>query len=297
MDRAAAVVVVVGASSGIGLSVVRAFAVRGDHLVLASRSAERLSDVAEQCLAGGAASALAVVTDVRDEASVDALLSRAVAEHGRVDVVVHAASVMAYGPVREVPAEVFRAVVDTAILGTFHVSRAALGAFGDRGHLVVVSSVLATIAAPDMSSYVTGKWGQAGLVRVLQIENRRPRQVHISLITPGSVNTPIYAQAANVTGRLPRPPIPVDPPEKVARAIVRCVVKPRPRVSTGLANPAMVFGFRALPGLFDALVRPLLRVFSLRRKGATPTTGNVFTPQPAGESEHGPWTSRWRHPL
>ena len=80
------VVVVTGASSGIGLSAARAFAARGARLVLASRSAERLTVVAAQCLADGAAGASVVVTDVADEQSAHNLIDGAVAEHGRVDV-------------------------------------------------------------------------------------------------------------------------------------------------------------------------------------------------------------------
>jgi NAD(P)-dependent dehydrogenase (short-subunit alcohol dehydrogenase family) len=286
------VVVVTGASSGIGLSSARAFAARGALLVLASRSADRLAVVAEQCLAEGAASARAVVTDVADERSAQDLIDTTLAAHGRVDVVVHSATVMAYGTIEELPAEIFAAVVNTAIQGTFFVARAALGAFRQqhRGHLVVVNSLLGAIAAPQMGAYVVAKWGQAGLVRVLQIETRDEPAIRISSVSPGGVNTPIYSQAANVTGRSARPPLPVDSPEKVAGAVLSCVDRGRARVSVGPANPLIVAGFRLLPRVYDALVTPLLHLASLTRTPpAPPSTGNVLHPRPEGEAEHGRW--------
>ncbi|MDQ1738494.1 MAG: hypothetical protein QOE53_146 [Pseudonocardiales bacterium] len=286
------VVVVTGASSGIGLSAARAFAARGARLVLASRSADRLATVAAQCLAEGAGGALVVVTDVAEERSAQNLVDTAVAAHGRVDVVVHSATVMAYGTIEELPPEIFAAVVDTAIQGTFFVARAALAVFRSqhRGHLVVVNSLLGAIAAPQMGAYVVAKWGQAGMLRVLQLETRDEPGILVSSVSPGGVNTPIYSQAANVTGRSARPPAPVDSPEKVARAILSCVDRRRARVSVGPANPLIVAGFRLLPKVYDALVTPLLHLASLSSRPATePSDGNVLQPQPGGEAEHGRW--------
>jgi short-subunit dehydrogenase len=130
------------------------------------------------------------------------------------------------------------------------------------------------------------------MLRVLQIETRDSPEILVSSVSPGGVNTPIYAQAANVTGRSARPPLPVDPPEKVARAIVSCVDRRRARVSVGPANPLIVAGFRLLPRVYDALVTPLLHLASLTlRPGTEPSTGNVLAPHPAGEAEHGRWSS------
>ena len=72
-----------------------------------------------------------------------------------------------------------------------------------------------------MSSYVTRKWAVQGLVRILQIEARQTPGVHVSLVSPGGVDTPVYLQAGSYAGVTGRPPPPVDPPEKVARAVVR----------------------------------------------------------------------------
>jgi NAD(P)-dependent dehydrogenase (short-subunit alcohol dehydrogenase family) len=292
------VCVVIGASSGIGLSTARELARRGEHLFLAARSEARLQTVAAQCRAEGAAAATVVVTDVGDEASVDALFTEVKAQHGRVDVVVHTATVMAYGTVEQVPSAIFTTVVDTAVNGTFFTARAALRMFRPqgRGTLVVVNSLLGSIAAPEMGAYATSKWGQAALIRTLQLETRNERNIRICSISPGGVNTPIYSQAANYTGRTAQPPPPIDAPEKVAATVVRCIDHPRSRVSLGIANPLIVTGFRILPQIYDALVTPLLHLASLTRKPTEPSTGNVLEPVAQGESEHGPWTGRWQFP-
>lgn len=292
----APVAIVTGASSGIGLATARELSRRKYRVVLASRSRARLEDAAAQCRADGAADVLVIVTDVGQEAAVDALFARTQAQFGRLDVVAHVATPMAYGTVEDLPTKLFTAVVDTAIHGTFYLSRAALRVFRPqrRGTLVIVSSLLASIAAPEMGAYATGKWGQAGLVRTLQIETRNDRDIKICSVAPGGVNTPIYTQAANVTGRSPRAPIPIDPPEKVARAIVACIDRPKKRVSVGLANRSIILAFRTLPQIYDAVVTPLLHLASLSRPGSTaPSDGNVFSPSEEGEAEHGPSPKRW----
>ena len=144
-----------------------------------------------------------------------------------------------------------------------------------------------------MSSYVAGKWGVHGLVRTLQIEARRTPGVDVSLVSPGGVDTPVYAQAGSYTGRVGRPPPPVDPPEKVARAVVRAIERPRREVSVGLANGLTVTGFRLLPGVFDVLVTPLMRWGGQSRQRVGPHPGNVLEPQPAGEAVHGQWGRHW----
>ena len=298
VQHSPAVVVVIGATSGIGLCVAYQLAERHDHLVLVAREASRLEKVAAQCRQRGATSVIVKAADTANEAAIDAVFDLTLVEHGRVDAVVHTAAVMAYGSVEAVPTEVFTTVVDTAIKGTFFTARAALRAFRPegRGTLVFVNSLLGSISTPQMSSYVTAKWGQAGLLRALQLELRDQPDIHVCSVSPGAVNTPIYSQAANVTGRTPNPPIPIDSPVKVARATVRCLDHPRARVSVGLANHLVVFGFRAAAPIYDRLVTPLLMFASLTKKPTEPSTGNVVEPNSDGESLYGPWTHKWKLP-
>lgn len=292
------VVVIAGASSGIGRATALACARRGDRLVLAARAREGLEAAERECRARGAET-LVVPTDVRDGAAVAALLRAAGTRFGRVDAVVHSVTVVAYGRFEDVPAEVFDRAVETTLTGAANVARSALATFreqGGSGRLVVVGSLLGKIATPYMSSYVAAKWGLQGLVRTLQVEARQTPGIGISLVSPGSVDTPVYSQAASYLGRGGRPPPPVDRPEKVARAVLRCLDRPRRDVSVGVANPVVIFGFRTLPPVYDRLVGPLMRLGGLSRERPEAHDGNVLVPRPAGEATHGRWGRHWLRP-
>lgn len=279
------VVLITGASSGIGRATARALARDGSQLVLASRSLQALEEVRGECEAEGAEVAL-VPTDVGNGAAVDSLFETAVARFGRVDAVVHSAAVVAYGRFDEVPAEVFDQVQSTNFLGTANVARTALRLFTEQqqGSLVVVGSLLGKISTPLLSSYVSGKWAVHALVRALQIEARGTPGIGVSLVSPGGVDTPIYVQSGSYTGRVGQPPPPVDAPEKVARAVVRAIDRPRRESSVGLANPLMVTGFRLLPGVFDFLAGPMMTWLALSSERVDANSGNVFAPAPGREA-------------
>ena len=287
------VALVVGASSGIGLASATAFALRGDAVVLVSRSGEALDAAEKACRAAGAGVVDVVVDDIADPGGAGRVVARTLDLHGRIDVVVHSATVMGYGTVEAMPAEVFDAVVDTAIHGTLHLAQAVVPVLRRQraGVFIGVNSLLGSITVPQMGAYSTAKWGQRAILRTLQQETRDERGVHVCIVSPGSVNTPVYDQAANYTGRATRPPIPVLSPDRVAAAIVRLADRPRRHVSVpvGPANPLIISAFRCLPSLYDRLVGPLFRLAALTRKTVPPTPGNVFEPAAAGERAYGRW--------
>ncbi|SNY71059.1 SDR family NAD(P)-dependent oxidoreductase [Paractinoplanes atraurantiacus] len=278
------VVVLTGASSGIGRAAALAFAQRGDRVVLAARGLPDLSAVAEE--SGG----LAIPADISDGASVDALAAAAVRAYGRIDVWVDTAAVMAYGKFEDLPPSVFDKVVTTDLLGAANVARAALRVFRAQGQgtLVLCSSLLAHVTVPYMSAYVTAKWGLRGLIRTLRQETRDAPGITVCTVAPGSVDTPIYQRAANYAGRAGSPPPPVAAPSKVAEAILRQVDKPRPEVSVGLANRLIEFGFVVLPPVYDALVTTMMRTFGLSRHKIEAHEGNVFHPAQDLEQASGP---------
>jgi short-subunit dehydrogenase len=130
-------------------------------------------------------------------------------------------------------------------------------------------------------------------VRTLQVEARGKPGVHVSLVSPGSVNTPIYDQAGSYTGRSGQPPPPVMSPEKVARVVVSALDKPGRDLPAGSLNKGMVAGFRLVPGVFDLLVGPMMRLLGRGRVGVEAHPGNVFEPQAAKEAVHGRWPNVW----
>ena len=201
------VLLVTGASSGIGRAVAERAAERGDALVLVARDPEALEAVAETCRARGAADVRVEPADVGDDDAVARVVAATVDHHGRLDAVVHSAGVVAYGRLEDVPAEVFDGVLRTNVLGAANLARHVLPVLRRQrgGHLVLVGSVLGDIAAPFMTAYVVSKWAIRSLGRQLALENRDLSGVHVSVVSPGGVDTPIYESAANYLG-LPGPP-------------------------------------------------------------------------------------------
>lgn len=272
------VALVVGASSGIGRSTAHLLSERGAILVLAARDRARLEAVADECRDAGAGVVTVAPLDVVDGDAVEQVVAATVERHGRIDLVVQSAAVMAYGAVEELPAAVFERVVDVAVKGTANVARAALPrmrAQPDGGTLVVVTSLLASVPVPMVGAYITSKWAQQGLARVLQLETRDAPDVHVCTVAPGAIDTPIYRHAARYGTGVPSPPPPVAPPERVAKAVVACLDRPRRMRNVGPVNRIVVTGFRLVPALYDALVGPLFR-WTFSDEGAHDTDGNVF---------------------
>ncbi len=286
-------VLITGASSGIGRATAMELAGRGARLVLVSRGRESLEETAAEARAAGAEAVVVCPADVTDEDAFRGAVQAAVERFGSLDVVVHAAQVMAYGRIEDVPKEVYEQVVDVAVHGTATVARIVLPVFRKQkaGHLVVVNSLLGNIATPLLGSYVTAKWGQLGLIRVLQQETRDEPGISVSAVQPGGVDTPIYFQAASWAGSTGRPPPPVYSPQRVARAVLSTMDKPRRVVQAGLFNPLITAAFRLAPGAFDVLVGPLLQRMAIANDDVAPTEGNVFESKPEGNATEGRWRS------
>ena len=286
-------VLITGASSGIGRATAVELAGRGARLVLVARGKESLEATAEEVRAAGADEVLIHPADVVDEDAIRAAVEDAVERFGRLDAVVHAAQVMAYGTIEEVPRRVFETVVEIAVHGTAVVARAVLPVFRRQGEgqLVVVNSLLGQIATPLLGSYVAAKWGQLGLVRVLQQETRDVPGISISILQPGGVDTPIYFQAASWAGSTGRPPPPVYSPERLGRRIVALLDRPRRQVQAGILNPLITAAFRLVPGVFDVLVGPMIQRLAIANDDVPPTEGNVFSSRPDGNAAEGRWRS------
>ncbi|MCW2736280.1 SDR family NAD(P)-dependent oxidoreductase [Nocardioides sp.] len=262
MSGSARVVLVTGASSGIGEAVVRQAAARGDHVVLLARGREALERVASDCERLGAASVLVAPADVGDDAEVATAVSAVIARHGRLDVVVSCAGVVAYGRIPDVPADVFDGVVTTNLLGPVNLVRHVLPLLRqqDAGSVVLVGSVIGHIGVPDMAAYVVSKWGVRGLVRQLRVDNRDRPGLRIGYVAPGGVDTPIYRQAATYGDSVGRPPFPVSSPERIARRVLEVADHPRRSGQVGIGNNVIRLGFTTLPWVYDRLVGPLFTV-------------------------------------
>jgi short-subunit dehydrogenase len=285
----APVVVITGASSGIGRATATLLARGGAKLVLAARRKEALETVAEECRALGG-EALVVPTDVRDESAVEQLAHGAIAAYGGFDVWINNAGVAMYAPFEEAPSEAFRQVLDTNLMGHVHGSRVALRHFRERerGVLIQVASALGLFAAPYMSAYVASKFAIVGLSSVLRQELRKLEHVHVCTVLPAAIDTPIYEQAANYTGKAVKPMSPVVSVERVARAIVHCVERPRRHVVVGFTGWLGTIGYRIAPALVEYVVGLRASRDHFQSRAEQANDGNVFEPG-ALRTKQGGW--------
>lgn len=292
-----AVVVITGASSGIGRATAHAFAKTGARLILAARSPETLQEVAAECAAYGA-QVITTPTYISNESQVVALMRSAVEAFGRIDVCVGNASVYSDGTFETTPPDVFRQIIETNLLGPIHTARAVLPYFRSqgRGTLIIIGSVYSKITSPYVSPYVTSKFGLLGFAEVLRQELRKAKDIHICLVLPATINTPIYQHAANYTGKHVHPlPPPVVSPHRVATVILRNSKRPRPVTVVGQIQQTIIPIHGLFPRLYDQCINPVMNLLALRKGPTAPSNGTVFTPDPSSNQITGNWrTSRTR---
>ncbi|MFI9152323.1 SDR family oxidoreductase [Streptomyces sp. NPDC053367] len=293
------VVVITGASSGIGRATAHAFARKGCAVVLASRRAEALEAVRQECERHRDAEALVVPTDVTDAAAVENLARRALQRFGRIDVWVNCAAVTVFGPFEETPLEDIRKVLDVNVMGYVHGARAALRVMRDQGSgtLVNVSSIVGVVSQPYTHAYGMSKHAVRALSSSLRQELRLDgaKCIHVCTVLPATIDTPLFEHAANYTGRKALAMPPVYSPERVARTILDLVRAPRREVVVGPMGRSMVLESRIMPGTVERMMARQVDKAHLSRKEPAPAGhGNLHVPASGTGAAHGGWGGRRR---
>jgi len=165
-------IVITGASDGIGAELARRLAAQGSHLVLAARGRERLEVVAGQCRTAGAASVLALPTDVSVVTECEALITRARTELGGIDVLLNNAGVSTHAPLEDaVDGELFERLLQVNLMGSVWCTRHALPALrASKGQLVAVCSLAGRLGLSRRSAYCASKFAQDGFFQALRSE-------------------------------------------------------------------------------------------------------------------------------
>ncbi len=250
------VVVVFGASSGIGRQTALRFAQRGARVVVAARGAAGLQSLVDEITRDGG-EATAITADVTDFAQVKAVADGAVARYGRLDTWVHAAAVAIYALFDSTTPEEFKQVIDVNLTGQAYGAMAALPHLKreGRGALIHISSVEGRRAYPYHSAYGASKHGVVALTEALRVELMHEHwPISVTNIMPASINTPFFNKARTKLGVKPAPPPPIYQPSLVADAILFAAEHPTRDLIVGGAGRVQDLSQKFAPGLLDALL-------------------------------------------
>ncbi len=247
--RDARVVVVTGASGGVGRATARLFGARGDKVALLARGEEGLDAAAAEV------DGLAIAVDVADAAAVDGAAARVERELGPIDVWVNDAFSSVFAPVTEVTAEEFRRITEVTYLGYVYGTKAALRRMlpRDRGAIVQVGSALAYRGIPLQAAYCGAKHAIQGFTESLRCELLHDgSHVRVTMVQLPAVNTPQFDWVLSRLPRKARPVPPIYQPELAARAIVFAADHPgRREFWVGGSTAATLLADRLVPGLLD----------------------------------------------
>ncbi|MBA2245730.1 MAG: SDR family NAD(P)-dependent oxidoreductase [Gemmatimonadetes bacterium] len=278
------VVVITGASSGIGRCAAQHLAARGARVVVTARRADALDSLVREIEAAGGV-ALAVPADVTREEELQAVARAALERFGRIDSWVNNASVYIQGRVADITLEEYRRILDVNLLGLISGTKCALEPMLRQGSGVIiqVSSIMGRRGAPWASAYSAAKAGIDGFCEALRVE-LWGKEIHVATFYPPTVDTPIYHNARGKFGTVPKPPPPVEDPAAAARIIAELAVNPRPvrtfgafgylylgitallptRLTDAFLHHASGFMLSDIPDTGDNLDRPLDEVPSIR---------------------------------
>lgn len=296
-ERRDRVVVVTGASAGVGRAVARAFGAQGAKVALLARTREALDEAAREIERAGG-EALVLPLDVADAAAVGAAADAVVARWGRIDVWVNDAMVSVLAPVKETKPEEYRRVTEVDYLGYVHGTMAALRHMlpRDRGHVIQIGSALVYRSIPLQSAYCASKAAIRGFTDSLRCELHHDRsRVKVTMVQLPAVNTP---QFEVVRSRMPNAPQPVPPiyqPEVIARAVLHVADHPVRELWVGWSTVKAIVGQWLIPGLLD---RYLGRVGYRAQQRPIRVRGRrqdaVDAPLPGDRGAHGDFDARSR---
>ncbi|MEW6733221.1 MAG: SDR family oxidoreductase [Acidobacteriota bacterium] len=254
------VVLITGASSGIGLAATHAFAREGAKLMLAARRAERLNSACEAARAAGA-QAHYQETDVSREADIAQLTDATMSRYGRIDILVNNAGYGHFLPLAQTTSEDLRRLMDVNFFGTFFMTRAVLPIMVKQrsGHIINISSVAGKRVFRNIGgAYNASKFAMQGLTEALRME-LRSTPIHVSAVCPVATVTEFFDLAERQTGKPAKLLGPLQTAEQVANAIIAVAHHPKPEVI--LIEPLRIlFALSALaPGFVDWLVTRFIK--------------------------------------
>jgi short-subunit dehydrogenase len=291
------VVVVTGASAGLGRATVREFARQGAKIGLLARGRDGLEATKKEVEAAGG-QALVLPTDVSDDVQVEAAASAVESELGPIDVWINNAMVSVFSPVSLMHAEEYRRVTEVTYLGYVFGTLAALKRMRprDRGTILQVGSALAYRSIPLQSAYCAAKHAVLGFTESLRTELMHDKShVYVSILEMPALNTPQFEWARSRMPHEPQPIPPIFQPEVGARAIVWAAHHRRRELLVGWSTvQAVVLGEKVAPEVGDRYLAR--RGYELQQtdEPAHERPDNLFAPLPGDHGAHGRFDDRAR---
>ncbi len=288
--KQAPVVMITGASAGIGRATAEAFGHSGARIGLIARGRERLEATRDAVKAAGG-DALVLPVDVADAEGVEQAAIDLEAQFGPLDIWVNSAMATVFSPLARMTPDEFRRVTDTTYHGTVYGTMAALKRMlpRDRGTIVQVGSALAYRGIPLQSAYCGAKHAIRGFTDSLRSELLHERsRVKLTMVQLGAFNTPQFDWNRNHMPRRPQPLPPMFQPEVAAKAIMWAASHPRREVSVGLASVLTQLGQKVLPGFMDRYMARNAWDGQMADESAVPfRKDNLFEPVAGNYGSHG----------
>ncbi len=297
MDTTDKVVVVTGASAGIGRATAVEFARRGCRVALLARGADGLAGAAREVEAAGG-QALVIPTDVALPDQVETAAEQIESELGPIDIWVNSAMVTVFSPVREMKSHEYRRVTEVTYLGTVHGTLAALSRMRprNRGTIVQVGSALAYRAIPLQSAYCGAKFAVRGFTDALRSELIHDGSaVRLTMVQLAAFNTPQFDWARTHVDRQPQPLPPIFQPEEAARGIVHAAFHPRRELWVGWPTVKTILANRLAPALLDRILAK--RAYEGQQTDEPIDTNrpdNLFEPLPGDRGARGRFSNQAR---
>ena len=281
------VIVITGASSGIGLTAAEMAAESGARVVLSSRNEDDLRKAVDGIRTRGGRATF-VVADVADPEAVEEIGRRAVRDFGGFDTWVNNAGLGLYGRSEDIPLADKRRLFDINFWGVVHGCRTAVPHLKRHGGVLInIGSIVSDRASPLLGIYSASKQAVKGYTDALRMELEEERApISVTLIKPSATNTPFIEHAGNYMEAEPEFPPPVYAPEVVARAILRCAVKPTREITVGGAGRMLTAMGTIAPRLTDLYMESTM--FEQQKRDEAPDGRDaLYEPQRDG-SRRGP---------
>jgi NAD(P)-dependent dehydrogenase (short-subunit alcohol dehydrogenase family) len=250
------VMVVTGASSGVGRAVARAAGERGAKVVVTARGEDGLTAAVEEIERAGS-EALAVPGDISEREFNDELVRLSLERFGRIDTYVANAIVTVYAEVEHLEPDELRRVIDVNFFGVAYGYWAALPALKEsRGTFLHVSSALAYRGIPLQAAYCSSKAAMRAFLESARVEQQKHETgVDISLVLPGAINTPQFDRDRQKIGKQPQPVPPIYQPEPYAQAVLHCAERPIRELPVSWGAQKLLWGQKLSPRAGDWMLR------------------------------------------